>query len=225
MVVTGLSWVSAQEHGTALRQRAGTQTDLRDLHRALLSDATMDAPFKNFGRFDEDSKRICLAVALALQDCGVRNNGPVHDTGLLISNPAGATGANAAYFRDYVDGGRKLGRANLFIYTLPTSPIAEAAIHFGLSGPLLYVGRLRADPDSALNDCVDIVADGQAAAMLCILTAETETTCAMVQDTPVPSQLCVTVEEAAVMIARRRDIAGEPALDGEDATGEQRHES
>jgi len=45
-------------------------------------------------------------------------------------------------FLDYVQAGRKLGRGSLFIYTLPSSPLAEAAIHFGLQGPVLYIGSI-----------------------------------------------------------------------------------
>ena len=34
--------------------------------------------------------------------------------------------------------GARCHGANLFIYTLPSSPIGEAAIHFGFLGPVLY---------------------------------------------------------------------------------------
>ncbi len=32
-----------------------------------------------------------------------------------------------------------MGRGNLFIYTLPTSAIAEVSIHFGVTGPSLFI--------------------------------------------------------------------------------------
>ena len=50
----------------------------------------------------------------------------------------GSLQSDLEYFRDYLEGGRTLSRGNLFIYTLPSSPLGEAAIHFGLLGPLLY---------------------------------------------------------------------------------------
>jgi 3-oxoacyl-(acyl-carrier-protein) synthase len=96
--------------------------------------------FKNFGRLDEVSKLVCYAVALALKDAGETYDCNLKkDTGLIGTNADGPLQADVDYFRDYVDSGRKLSRGNLFLYTLPTSPLAEAAIHFGLQGPVFYM--------------------------------------------------------------------------------------
>ena len=106
-----------------------------------------------------------------------------------------------AYFQDYVSGGRKLGRGNLFIYTLPTSPAAEAAIHFGLAGPLLYVGRSVSAPVDALQDSVGILADRLAGVVLCVLVDELEVACAVVRDVPSTGAERVAIEEAARIIS------------------------
>jgi len=44
-----------------------------------------------------------------------------------------------AYFGDYLAHGRTLGRANLFVYTLPTSAASEIAILLKLDGPLMHL--------------------------------------------------------------------------------------
>ena len=96
-------------------------------------------PFRNFGRLDGISKLTVSAVALALRDGGVDYSPAFRqDTGIIGTSSAGSLVSDCDYFRDYLDNGRTLSRGNLFIYTLPSSPLGEAAIHFGLMGPLLY---------------------------------------------------------------------------------------
>ena len=103
-------------------------------------------PFRNFGRLDGISKMTVSAVALALQDAGVDYSPTLRqDTGIIGTSSEGSRVSDGNYFRDYLDNGRTLSRGNLFIYTLPSSPLGEAAIHFGLVGPLLYAaGNKRA---------------------------------------------------------------------------------
>ena len=85
------------------------------------------------------------AVALALRDAGIeysaRNK---QDTGIIATSGAGSLQSDLDYYADFVKNGRTLSLANLFIYTLPSSPLGEAAIHFGLTGPLLFTSALDA---------------------------------------------------------------------------------
>jgi len=114
---------------------------------SLLKKRLFSFPFKNFGRLDAISKMTCYAVALALQDAGMHYSaGQKQDIGIIGTNASGSLQSDIHYFRDYLNSGRTLSRGNLFIYTLPTSPLAEAAIFFGLQGPLLYA----ASPDGSL---------------------------------------------------------------------------
>ena len=102
-------------------------------------------PFKNFGRLDNVSKMVCYASALALKDAGEPySSDNKKDMGIICTNTDGSLESDIDYFKDYLVSGRKLSRGNLFIYTLPTSPLAEAAIHFGLQGPLLYMTQEKA---------------------------------------------------------------------------------
>ena len=175
--VLGVGWVNAQAWGGIRRGASVAYAGLSDL-RALWRHAPLFAyPVKSIGRFDLASLATCYAVALALRDAGVAYaEGRRQAIGLLGTDAEGALAANRAYFTDYVRNGRTLGRGNLFIYTPPSSPLAEAAIHFGLSGPTLYVGAgatRRADAlriagqwveEGACDAAVVVDRDAQAAA-------------------------------------------------------------
>ena len=75
--------------------------------------------------------------------------------------PEGTDGCrteNLLYFQDYMEHGRCGGRGQLFVGTLPTTPLCEAAIALGLHGPAYYLdteGRedlLRRDLHLSLSD-------------------------------------------------------------------------
>ncbi len=184
----GLAWIAGNHHGAAWSGRAGVHDDLRALYRALRGEGVLPDSMPNFARFDEDSRRLCLAAGLALHDAGLRPGSPeVRQTGLLIAGPDGATAANLAYFRDYAAGGRVLGRGNLFIYTLPTSPGAEAAIGYGLGGPLLYLAPADDDGLRALRDAWRLVRSGEVPHLLFALApAPGELVCAALGERPAP---------------------------------------
>ncbi len=122
-------------------------------------------PVKNFGRFPESAKAVCGACALAIKAAGKSyQKGEKQNTALLNAGFAPTAMMNQTFFRDYLESGRTMGRGNLFIYTLPTSPAAEASIHFGLIGPSFFIesdtdplgglirtGRSLCDTDQAEN--------------------------------------------------------------------------
>lgn len=117
-------------------------------------------PFRNFGRLDVSSRATGYAVALALKDAGVEY--PIMDgvrAGIVGTSANGCLESDAGYFADYLKGDRILGRGNLFIYTLPTSPLAEAAIHFGLTGPLFYVNAGRGRLAAAIGHAGEVMRD------------------------------------------------------------------
>lgn len=171
MAVSGAGWINAEKYGM---WRADTCRDyvsfkeIRSPEKQLFS-----CPVKNFGRFDRSSKFACISVALALKDAGISSepDGKMN-IGLLGTNQEGAVPANAAYFKDFVDCGRTLGRGNLFIYTLPSSPLAEVSIHFGLQGPLLYATNTAGDMLDMIQTCTLLAADGQAERMLLVRYSE-----------------------------------------------------
>ena len=169
-------WINAHRYGMF---RAGTSVEyagrasLRTLGK---TDGLFAYPVKNHGRFGAATQRICCLTALALRDAGIEyEKGRRLDIGLLATDAHGCAEANRTYFEDYVDAGRTLSRANLFIYTLPSSPIAEAAVHFGLQGPLLYLRNQDGSADRLWTTAQRMIAEGQAETMLVYeLTTELE---------------------------------------------------
>lgn len=139
IALCGIGWINKEEYmcvmkGLRVRYKDATSFD------GLSKKGIFSYPFKNFGRFDPVSKMVCYSVALALKDADESYSPDIKkDMGIIGTNTDGSLQSDIDYFKDYVDCGRKLSRGNLFIYTLPTSPLAEAAIHFGLQGPLLYI--------------------------------------------------------------------------------------
>ncbi|MBA3016669.1 MAG: hypothetical protein KJ550_04710 [Proteobacteria bacterium] len=140
IIIRGIGWIKPTEYGSILKKLQGNYNELKSLHSRLLQESVLRYPIKNFGRFDDSSKMTCCSIALALNDAGITySNSTKNDIGVLGTNDNGCIKSNLSYFKDYVASGRIMARGNLFIYTLPSTPMAEAAIYFGFQGPLLYV--------------------------------------------------------------------------------------
>ena len=135
--IHGIGWINKNKYGGIARKETNffEESEFDGLARSGI----FLFPFKNFGRLDRISKLTCYAVALALKDAGISYTPQKgQDIGIVGSGASGSLQSDIDYFKDYLDCGRTLSRGNLFIYTLPSSPLGEAAIHFGLQGPLLY---------------------------------------------------------------------------------------
>lgn len=164
--VLGIGWLGDGAYGCARRAERtavqSTEAGLAGLGRSMFS-----YPFKNFGRLDLVSRHVSYAVALALRDAGITYAmGHKQDIGIIGTNDNGSLGADGLYFRDYLSGGRTLGRGNLFIYTLPSSPLGEAAIHFGLLGPLIYMAGGENILSRAMTISEEMIMQAEARAML-----------------------------------------------------------
>jgi hypothetical protein len=194
----GAGWIGARGRG------AGLLTDVVwDAARRL--EAHLASPpggreIRNYGRFDTGTRLVCHAVYLALQDAGYGEGKRLpKGTGLIGTGDLGTLSANLAYFRDYCDHDKILGRSSLFLYTLPTSPLAEAAIAYGLGGPLFFVAAgADNDPAPAFAAAADIL---RAGASPCMLVCEATPTAAIVHvieagDDPEGSTLDATLAAA-----------------------------
>jgi len=172
-IISGAGWLNGREWGSLTGGGlCGVMDDVRPLWKDPLLFPT--AP-KNLGRFDAVSKSLLCACALALKDAGfppVVGAGRV--VGLVGTNETGCVAANHAYFKDYLDAGRTLARANLFVYTLPSSPLAEASIHFGLRGPMMYSAAPGAGTADLLETAALWVAEGAAEAVVAVRADERE---------------------------------------------------
>ena len=138
MAVTGFGWIEEQVYGLGDEIQQVEGSALREVRNE--QHGFVRYPIKNFRRFSLPARYACCAVALALKDAGVAYGEQQRlAAGVIGFGQEGALEANKGYYTDYVDNGRTLGRGNLFIYTLPSSPLAEVAIHFGMEGPLQYM--------------------------------------------------------------------------------------
>lgn len=165
MRVIGAGWVSENAYGAVKKQIQ--KNDIEGLYPSLKEDGILGERVKNFGRFDTQTRRAFCAAALALHDAdfnasGVINSRDWKTIALIGTGCEESTQANQTYFSDYVDHGRKLARANLFIYTLSTSPLAEIAIHFKLDGPLFYTS------DRLFHTANGLLTDGDASHVLAL---------------------------------------------------------
>ncbi len=162
--VKGIGWIANGECGCIAKdERFG----LDGAFEGPAPSGIFSHPFKNFGRLDKASRMTALAVALALRDAGIPYAPErKQDVGIIGASREGSLRTDLLYFKDYVDCGRTLARGNLFIYTLPSSPLGEAAIHFGLQGPLLYQTAAAAPLATVIETAEDIIIAGEAERML-----------------------------------------------------------
>ena len=164
--VHGIGWLTKEGYGCI---RSGLSTRMRSAKvpaRCRRRDI-FSHPFKNFGRLDTISKMTVFGVSLALQDAGIEYS-PTEkqDIGIVGTNAEGSLRSDIEYFRDYLESGRTLSRGNLFIYTLPSSPIGEAAIHFGFLGPVLYAAGESNALSAVLDMANEMILAGEAPVML-----------------------------------------------------------
>ncbi len=177
-------WVKGRECGCVGKACHWKYADLRMAYNQLLKGAVLAYPIENFGRFNHDSKLVILAMALALYDASITYaKDKKQDISILGTNTCGALDANLSYFNDYVANGRTLGRGNLFIYTLPSSPLAEAAIHFGLTGELLYLGFVKNAGQESLKFAADMLKNQNHKAILLVNADSQKATCWVLQKT------------------------------------------
>jgi 3-oxoacyl-[acyl-carrier-protein] synthase II len=164
--VYGIGWLTKEGHGcirSGLRQAYEKGEGAHTLPKRDI----FSHPFKNFGRLDAISKMTAFGASLALRDAGIEYS-PTdkQDIGIVGTNAEGSLRSDIEYFRDYLESGRTLSRGNLFIYTLPSSPIGEAAIHFGLLGPVAYVASEKHSLTTVLDMAEDMVLANEAPVML-----------------------------------------------------------
>ena len=177
-MIKGCGWIKEGQCGCKEKDLHWQYADQRLLCAQLLKDAVLAYPVDNFARFDAASKIAVLSVALALHDANIHcAKDKKQDIGILGTSPEGALDSNLAYFRDYVGAGRKLGRGNLFIYTLPSSPLAEAAIVFGLQGPIVYMRNLEKPEEDLLAQAELMVENKEAQAMVVVAWEANRATC------------------------------------------------
>ncbi len=174
----GAGWLTSNAYGQARARTCVSYAGRCKLSQLGKTDGFFRYPIRHFGRFEPITQQVCYTTALALADAGIDYaEGRRLNSGLIASSTDGCVLSNVRFFEDYIDGGRTLSRANLFIYTLPSSPLAEAAVHFGLQGPLLYLCRTEDGGLNLFESAARILRNKEADSMLIYLFDESSTIC------------------------------------------------
>ncbi len=164
--VVGIGWFSSEDCGAI---RAGAEAVSRK--SPVLSDTKeltdlIGLTPKYFPRMTSDTRAALAAASQVMRLLGWR---AMSNVGIVGCDFSGWLAADQTYFRDYIEQGRTLGRANHFIYTLPTSSLSEVAIALGLNGPTLHLHDDQSPAQAMVSNAIKIVQAGEAAGMLCIL--------------------------------------------------------
>lgn len=120
-----------------------------------------------YRRFDAYCQIGCAAIALALKDAGLSSDGLRQPIGVIASSRYGCFETDLAYHATTRQADGTFASPTLFSYTLPGIAISEAAIHFGLTGPLLTIGGDEGPAGRhALGIAVDLLGSGACPAVL-----------------------------------------------------------
>jgi hypothetical protein len=89
----------------------------------------IDKPYPGFGKLPLSDKLAFGAASLMLSSCGV---GSGQQCGISLSNATGSLSVDLRYWESALEG---FPSPSLFSATLPSSPLTDIAIYFGLKGP------------------------------------------------------------------------------------------
>lgn len=162
--ITGMSYILRDRCGAVGRQIRVPCLGAKEACRILETQGILKGQPKNWGRFDQVSLTTYAAALWACFDAGLPFAQEKRRVGIVGFNQQGALDSNQAFFTDYVNAGRNSARSNLFVYTLPTTPVAEVALFCGFTGPVWYMyqpfggaGQLMEEAACVLKDDVDAV--------------------------------------------------------------------
>ena len=202
--VLGIGWIEGGGRGTHASQECNHRTV------ELPGKEIFSYPFKNIGRLDHISRMTAYTVAMALKDAGiVYAQDHKLDMGIIGTNASGSLCSDIRYFRDYLETGRTTSRGNLFIYTLPSSPLGEAAIHFGLQGPLLYMAGTENPLMMVMETAAEMMLLDEVPSMLAGIFGEDAAVCSvLVKDSECGGRKCLCdIDEVRQLVGGRMALA------------------
>jgi len=124
-------------------------------------------------------------------------------TAVVLGTAYGCHATNEDYYRGFVREGAAGASPRLFAYTLPSSPVGEISIHYGVRGPTLVLANGLVSSVDALAEGVALVAEGRAdRALVCAAEVATPLLAKLVGDSIVDAAAALVVERAADAGAR-----------------------
>lgn len=155
--------------------------------------------------------RLC-ALALvacdgALVDAALAASAPEWNgerTAIVLGTAYGCHATNEDYYRGLVREGPAGASPRLFAYTLPSSPVGEISIHYGVRGPAIVLANGLASGVDALAEGVALVAEGRAdRALVCAAEVATPLLQSIVGGPPLADAAAALVVERTADAAAR----------------------
>lgn len=169
MICKGASRLNNGKALSAFRQFHAEINSLKAFYTDLRALGMFADEVNGFKRMSVKSKRILLGAALALFDAEIKPAEHGRNFGVINSNLACCEADNRRYFEDYVQYDRIMGRGNLFVNTLPTTPAAEVTMAFNLHGPLYFITTVKNHLAALLYDAELLLKSGDADKVMVIL--------------------------------------------------------
>lgn len=163
-MIRAAAWFNLAAHGVIAPSGKSWQRGSPSLAESAAILALVDRPVKYLSRMTPESRCCLCATSLAMKAADWQGG----EIGIVSAGGDGLLKANEEYFRDYVATGRTLGRGNLFIYTLATSPAGEVAIALSLTGPTMFIQHDSDPTAEMLRDAQQMLADGEAKGILAL---------------------------------------------------------
>jgi 3-oxoacyl-[acyl-carrier-protein] synthase II len=162
--ITGIGWVTAKSKGHG-----------KDLNRFSIIDGPLPvltagdlhpASYQRFGRLDAFSKLGLVALSLALSDAGIDSFETNRKFGMIATTQYGCLDTDVAYYQSALSTEIPAGSPHLFVYTLPSAFLGDAAICFGLTGPCFTLNESRVAGLTGLVLAQDMLSFDRAEKML-----------------------------------------------------------
>jgi 3-oxoacyl-[acyl-carrier-protein] synthase II len=118
-------------------------------------------------RLDRAAKLVTAAAAAAIEGTALPLEGEAAcAAGAVVGSAYGSVDGSAAFMRRVCDKGPRLASPADFPNLVPSSPVGHASIYLGLRGPVIAVSDLDATAESAIATAIELLAAGEADAIL-----------------------------------------------------------
>lgn len=164
-MIQALGWCDMERWGWVGAHAVSAHGSTPDLSAAAEVEMLIGRPVRYYSRMPIQTRLSLIAMSQALQASRWVETG-MREIGMTTAGYDGCLDADHRYFRDYVETGRVAGRGSLFIYTLATSSLGEAAIALRLSGPTLYVHSDVAPVATLVEQSRQMAVEGQSQGVL-----------------------------------------------------------
>ncbi|MCF6175210.1 MAG: hypothetical protein L3J71_05550 [Victivallaceae bacterium] len=169
MICTGASRFNISTALSAFKQFNAAVGSLKAFYAELLALGMFSGELSEFKRMSVKSKQSVLGAALALFDAEIAPSDDCGNIAVITGNQECCEAENSRYFEDYVKYGRVMGRGNLFVNTLPTTPVAEISMAFKLQGPLYFITAIADTSATLLQEAELLLENGEADKVLVVL--------------------------------------------------------